>query len=972
MVTYKEMVLEVIPGILLTYLVANEKPTDSDLKFLKFSELLEWMSSSSEAREDSNVLRFWDVKRHSEINEAAVRKMKKSRYAQQCARVFLAFRVGFPGDQRTWDYVNILPAEHIRTSAWQTSFFSSQQSRGAGKEGFMTQVATPFERLMYLMAITKVLTAGEARSRTRGKEIASEQRAKKKARTSAIKMDRNCAQRIGYAVQYIVRAWDVFAKTFNFASADAMLCPYLILNPESFLFEVISERSNGFAPMEQSRHLKKDFVSTTDEARICPAASSRNDEVDGLLRNLAKLFLEDVFSTVRKEELFSATPADGETLQVVMQFQRSGSSELPPRFDEFDEGQLQCLRETGASEGAAASNSPVKFPSTADPEPLKRIGKRKRSDAPSASASASASERHRIKPAPQPEQEQLQATTCVGGEQCECHEARELLAEHMAQYVRMYDVPFTELLDTDGMLSGARVEGEVQLVLTDPPFNHRRENNRPNSHHDVLEPRDMKEAVALINEVARPGAHGIIFTAPLQFHLWHQQIAGVKDSDEEPVFNIDPHPVAMINRPGHYFGRVQKKTTALFPVCTWALHCTKVGLSNAEAFELVDYATQGHIASRHSAWTNVIDEVERLRPGEHLRAQGSSGLTMVRPEQKSRDLLKELIARFTRPGDLVADFFAGTFSTAAACISLPKHRKFIGCEVKVDVFKVAREKMVEVFAGAIVDKYSDIIPESPEVTEAARLVLSHAMHEERTEVEWSPPQGFLAFQTLPSFLLRYLSQYWAVPGFSSEYRGKSVSSWPLSMKGALQSTPSQQMMAAEAATVGVCVGPSTIKHVSAGEGVFATKPFKKNATIGYYHGAIVYEDIGARAQTTKTYGENGHLGVTVREFNTFRMEVPIQPGGIKVGREVVSTAYIVSKYCSLGKMNDPRYLDGDEDKVKVDAGDLVPRRANVRVLASIAKSLKDLINYKTLSVVALKDIVPGEELFVDYGDRYFV
>ena len=78
-----------------------------------------------------------------------------------------------------------------------------------------------------------------------------------------------------------------------------------------------------------------------------------------------------------KEELFSATPADGETLQAVQQFQLSGSSELPSRFQEFGEGLFQRIRGMDVSEDLPSSSAPVKFPSTAQPEPLKGLGKRK-------------------------------------------------------------------------------------------------------------------------------------------------------------------------------------------------------------------------------------------------------------------------------------------------------------------------------------------------------------------------------------------------------------------------------------------------------------------------------------------------------------------------------------------------------------------------------------------------------------------
>lgn len=44
---------------------------------------------------------------------------------------------------------------------------------------------------------------------------------------------------------------------------------------------------------------------------------------------------------------------------------------------------------------------------------------------------------------------------------------------------------------------------------------------------------------------------------------------------------------------------------------------------------------------------------------------------MLRPQQKPLALLQELIARFSQPRDTVVHLFAGTFSTAAACATIP-------------------------------------------------------------------------------------------------------------------------------------------------------------------------------------------------------------------------------------------------------------------------------------------------------------
>lgn len=54
-------------------------------------------------------------------------------------------------------------------------------------------------------------------------------------------------------------------------------------------------------------------------------------------------------------------------------------------------------------------------------------------------------------------------------------------------------------------------------------------------------------------------------------------------------------------------------------------------------------------------------------------------LANFHPHEKPVALLKRLIAWSTKPGDTVFDPFAGSGSTAVACIQLG--RNFIGCEI---------------------------------------------------------------------------------------------------------------------------------------------------------------------------------------------------------------------------------------------------------------------------------------------------
>lgn len=50
-------------------------------------------------------------------------------------------------------------------------------------------------------------------------------------------------------------------------------------------------------------------------------------------------------------------------------------------------------------------------------------------------------------------------------------------------------------------------------------------------------------------------------------------------------------------------------------------------------------------------------------------------------KQNNTTWTKHLVEKFTKPGNLVQEASAGTFSVAKACMIILKHRKFIGCAV---------------------------------------------------------------------------------------------------------------------------------------------------------------------------------------------------------------------------------------------------------------------------------------------------
>lgn len=65
----------------------------------------------------------------------------------------------------------------------------------------------------------------------------------------------------------------------------------------------------------------------------------------------------------------------------------------------------------------------------------------------------------------------------------------------------------------------------------------------------------------------------------------------------------------------------------------------------------------------------------------------------IHPTQKPLDLFKELVRKNSNEGDLVIDPFAGSGTTAIACLA--ENRKFKGCEINPKYAKVARQRIRE-------------------------------------------------------------------------------------------------------------------------------------------------------------------------------------------------------------------------------------------------------------------------------------
>ena len=63
--------------------------------------------------------------------------------------------------------------------------------------------------------------------------------------------------------------------------------------------------------------------------------------------------------------------------------------------------------------------------------------------------------------------------------------------------------------------------------------------------------------------------------------------------------------------------------------------------------------------------------------------------------QKPKELLKRIIKASSNEDDLVADFYAGSFTTAEVCKEL--NRNFIGCDINPNAYEIGKKRVGKIF-----------------------------------------------------------------------------------------------------------------------------------------------------------------------------------------------------------------------------------------------------------------------------------
>lgn len=84
-------------------------------------------------------------------------------------------------------------------------------------------------------------------------------------------------------------------------------------------------------------------------------------------------------------------------------------------------------------------------------------------------------------------------------------------------------------------------------------------------------------------------------------------------------------------------------------------------------------------------------DIFRVMWGGFMRDDDICERRYAHPTQKPVRLMRRLLEKFTKEGDLIIDPYCGSGSTLVACIKLG--RKFVGCDINPEYVKIANERV---------------------------------------------------------------------------------------------------------------------------------------------------------------------------------------------------------------------------------------------------------------------------------------
>ena len=224
-----------------------------------------------------------------------------------------------------------------------------------------------------------------------------------------------------------------------------------------------------------------------------------------------------------------------------------------------------------------------------------------------------------------------------------------------------------------------KIKNTARLVLTDPPYNVLK-----GVDHDRITEAQMREFANGAYAILRRGGCLLVFCTWQQLTLWYKILANAG-------FLVCPTPMHVV-----MMRNVNKRSNFLQNIVEYCIYAiAKVGKpGDSDVWLRWKSTTYLNAKEPFPAHTNCMVHFPSGEERKLLMKEDGDGKTAWRPQEKPLSLIRELVKRFSPPGSLVVDLFAGTFTTAMAAHK--QGRRFVGCEIDKDLFKASIRRL-EVF-----------------------------------------------------------------------------------------------------------------------------------------------------------------------------------------------------------------------------------------------------------------------------------
>jgi hypothetical protein len=385
-------------------------------------------------------------------------------------------------------------------------------------------------------------------------------------------------------------------------------------------------------------------------------------------------------------------------------------------------------------------------------------------------------------------------------------------------------------------------KSKVQLVLVDPPW------NVLDNEYDHIEPLQMRMIIEhSINLLNDTGSLVIMCT----FDHW----AIYKSICNEFEMFVDNLPLVVVND--------TKKNRARANGRNMSSNCFAVLIAHKDYNKFIwnCKGKQNYLPGGFNKWNNVINSYKSPNKLQNINEE------TVRFEEKSVDLLKKFIDRYSNVDDLVADFFFGSGSTCDACIGM--NRKFIGYDKDPAAFLAAQDRI-----NRIIEKKMN---EPEKVATRSTIVNENEEDESEDDSDLSLP-----FNDFPDHIKQLQKSY---PDISEAV-----------------------LLNMECARMGVIVAKSKALEVisnSTAKGLYSNKVFKKGEVVGEYYGDILTEEERDRKYNAMTSFPSRLFSIS-NNGNVFYID----------GSSFCPATYI-NDARGTGLKNNCEYVEVSENKISV-------------------------------------------------------